>query len=190
MLLTLRPSQVHELIESLEMIREDKVVPGHFRPCTDSPYESGYDWLYRYERSIALFLGPRLKYHHTELTGENGLLYEVLSNAFCHAHHKDPLKPIIVSVLFGRIGLLVRVSDCGKGFNVQKVFKHYVKKKRYFTSVGNGIRAMASSPHFSIFYNRKGTTVNILYLFDNAQTKLPADLIVAVPEQQIESNKK
>lgn len=190
MLLTINPSQARELFESLELFREDKIIPGHFRPCKDSPYGHGYDWIYRYERKIAPFIEPRLKAHHTELTGEKGLLYEALTNAFCHAHRKDPLKPITVGIHTGRIGLLVRVSDCGKGFNVQKVFKHYVKKKRYFSWVGSGIRLMALSPHFSVFYNQKGTTVNLLYLFDNGLTMLPADLIVASPESQDVSKEK
>jgi len=53
---------------------------------------------------------------YTGLTGEMGLIYIALSNAFCHGHHKDPLKPITVIVLLGAKGLIIRVSDCGKGF--------------------------------------------------------------------------
>ena len=186
MLLTLAPSQAFELIESLEMIREDQVIPGHFRPCKDSPYGPGYDWIYRYTLKIGNFLEQQLHPHHMELIGERGLLYQALSNAFCHAHHKDPLKPITVNVMQGRIGLIIRASDSGKGFKVQKIFKHYTKNKRHFTSVGSGIRLMASSPHYGIFYNQKGTQINFLYLFENGLTSLPADLIVAAPEQQVE----
>lgn len=182
MLLTLAPSQALELIQSLETIREDTVIPGHFRPCPDSPYGPGYDWVYRYERKVGQILEPLLKSHQTELIGEKGLLRQALSNAFCHAHHKNPLKPICVSVMLGRIGLIIRVSDRGKGFNVQRIYRHYVKKKRYFTSIGNGIRMMASAPHVGVFYSQKGTQVNLLYLFDNGLTELPADLILQSPE--------
>lgn len=185
MLLNLNTRQAFELIESPEMIREDQVIPGHFRPCTDSPYGPGYDWIHRYECKIAKFLEPLLKSHHAELIGEKGLLYEALSNAFCHAHHKDTLTPITVGVLLGRTGLIVRVSDCGKGFNVKKIYKHHVKKRRHFTSVGNGIHLMASSPRFGIFYNQKGTEINFLYFFEKRLTVLSSDLIVSAPEPQV-----
>jgi hypothetical protein len=186
MLLTLGPDQALELIESPELMREDQVIPGHFRPVPGSPYGPGYDWIYRYEGKLARFLEPLLQYHQSELTGEKGLLYQALSNAFCHAHHKDRLKPITVSVLLGEKGLIVRVSDCGKGFNVPRVYKHCMHKKRYLTSVGNGIRFMAASPHFGVFYNQKGTQINLLYLFKNGLGTLSSDLIAAAPGQQIE----
>lgn len=189
MLLPLNSKQALELIDSPEIIREDQVIPGHFRPCMDSPYGAGYDWIYRYERKIAPFFEPLLKSHHAELAGEKGLLYEALSNAFCYGHHKNPLKPITVSVLLGRTGLIVRVSDCGKGFNVKKVYKHYEKRKRRFSSVGNGIRLMASSPCFGIFYNQKGTAINFLYLFENGLSILSPDRIVSAPEPQGELKK-
>lgn len=182
MLLILNPSQALELIDSPEMISEDQVIPGHFRPCRDSPYGAGYDWIYRYERKIAHLLEPLLKSHYAEMAGEKGLLFEALSNAFYHGHHKNPLKPIIVSVLLGRKGLIVRVSDCGKGFNVKKIYKHYEKGKRRFSSVGNGIRLMASSPCFGIFYNQKGTAINLLYLFENGLTVISSNMIVSAPE--------
>lgn len=184
MLLTLDPGLALELIESPELIREDRVIPGHFRPCPGSPYGPGYDWIYRYEGKLTQFLEPLLQSHQAELTGEKGLIYQALSNAFCHAHHKNPLKPITVSVLLGRTGLIVRVTDGGKGFNVPRIYKHYINKKRHFTSIGNGIRFMAASAHFGIFYDQKGTQINLLYLFENGLSRLSSDLIAAAPEQQ------
>jgi len=41
MLLTLDTGQALELIESPELIREDQVIPGHFRPCPGSPCGPG-----------------------------------------------------------------------------------------------------------------------------------------------------
>lgn len=190
MLLTLDCDQALELIEAPELIREDQVIPGHFRPFPGSPYGPGYGWIFRYEGKLARFLEPLLKSHQVELTGEKGLLFQALSNAFCHAHHKDRLKPITVSVLLGRTGLIIRVSDCGKGFNVPRIYKHYVYKKRHFTSVGSGIRFMAASPHFGIFYNQRGTQINLLYLFEDGLNRLSSDLVAAAPEQQVESGGK
>jgi hypothetical protein len=181
MLLTLSPDQALELIESPKLIREDQVIPGHFRPFPGSPYGPGNDWIYRYEGKLARFLEPLLQSHQAELTGEKGLLYQVLSNAFCHAHHKDRLKPITVSVLLGEKGLIVRVSDFGKGFNVPRIYKHCIHKKRYFSPVGSGFRCMAASPHFGVFYNQKGTQINLLYLFENGLTRLSSNLIAAAP---------
>ncbi len=186
MLLNLTPAQALEVIESLETIREDRVVPGHFRPCPDSPYGSGYDWVYRYECKIGPLLEPLLKPYHNELLGEKGLLREALSNAFCHGHHKDPLKPITVNIMLGRIGMIMCIVDGGKGFNVQRVYKHYARKKRYFTPIGNGIRLMASTPHFGTFYSQKGAAINLLYLFGRGMDQLPPELIVGAPVPQAE----
>ena len=80
MLLTLTPDQALELLESLETIREDNIVPGHFRPCPDSPYGPGYDWVYRYESKIGPLLEPFLNPHQSELLGKHGLLLQALSN--------------------------------------------------------------------------------------------------------------
>jgi hypothetical protein len=61
MLLPLDPDRALELIESPELIREEQVIPGQFRPFPGSP------------------CGP------------------------------------------GRTGLIIRVSDCGRGFNVPRL---------------------------------------------------------------------
>jgi hypothetical protein len=184
MLLNFDVSQASEFIESPETIREDRVIPGHFRPCPESPYGAGFDWLYRYELKIATFLEPWLKSPLSDLIGEKSLLHEALSNAYCHAHHRDPLKPITVRVLLGSQGLIIQVNDCGKGFNVQKVYKHYRKKRRYLTCVGNGIRLMAASSRCGAFYNQKGTAVHLLYPFHQKLDELSSNRIDATPELQ------
>jgi hypothetical protein len=52
------------------------------------------------------------------------------------------------------------------GFNVDKVYQSYRKKKIYYHTVGNGIHLMASSHRFGIFYSPVGATFHLLYLFD------------------------
>lgn len=184
MLLNLTIDKASEIIESAEIIKEDRVIPGHFRPCAKSPYQPGYDWLYRYEQTMIKFLKSKLKSHPTDLIGEKSLLHEALFNAFCHAHHHDRLKPITVSVLLGDRGFIIQVSDLGKGFNLQKAYKHYRKKRRYLTTVGNGIRRMAEADQYGVFFGPKGTQVHLLYLFDNNLNDLFADHLAVVPKSQ------
>jgi hypothetical protein len=187
MLLNLTIGEAGDIIESAETLKTDQVIPGHFRPCPESPYPPGYDWLYRYEQTIAKFLASKLKSLPSDLVGAKGLLHEALSNAYCHAHHQDRLKPITVSILLGNNGFIIQVTDCGKGFNLQKVYKHYRKKRRYLTTVGNGIRRMAEAHQFGVFYNPKGTQVHLLYLFDKKLNDLSADLIAVAPNSQAEA---
>lgn len=184
MLLNLTIDEAGDIIESTETIKEDQVIPGYFRPCSKSPYQPGYDWLYRYEQTIWKFLKQKLKSHPADLVGEKSLLHEALSNAFCHAHHYDRLKPITVSVLLGRKGFIIQVTDCGKGFNLKKIYKHYRKKRRYLTCVGDGIRRMAEAHQFGVFYNPQGTQCHLLYLFDNNLNDQFADQVAVVPQSQ------
>jgi hypothetical protein len=187
MLLNLTIEEAGEIIESAEIIKEDQVIPGHFRPCPESPYQPGFDWLYRYEQNTVKFLESKLKSCPTDLIGEKSLLHETLSNAFCHAHHRERLKPITVSVLLGRKGFIIQVTDRGKGFNLQKAYRHYRKKRRYLTTVGNGIRRMAEAQRYGVFYNTKGTQAHLLYLFDNNLNDLCADRFAVVPQSQAEA---
>jgi hypothetical protein len=186
MLLNLNVSQAVDFLESPEIIREDQVIPGHFRPCQASPYGSGFDWLYRYERLITDYFEPLLKFDLSNLFGKNSLLHEALANAFCHAHHRNTLKPIKVRFMLGDQGLIIRVSDCGKGFNVQKIYRQYRKKRRYLTSVGNGIRSMAASIQYGTFYNDSGTAFYLLFPFEKKLTDLPSDQIAAMLEREVE----
>lgn len=187
MLLNLTIDEASEIIESAEIIKEDLVIPGHFRPCPESPYQPGYDWLYRYEQTLWKFLKAKLKSFPADLIGEKSLLHEALSNAFSHAHHHDRLKPIAVSVLLGRKGFIIQVTDRGKGFNLQKAYKHYRKKRRYLTTVGNGIRRMAEAHRYGVFYDPNGTQVHLLYLFDSNLNDLCADRVAVVSKSQTEA---
>ncbi|MEJ2158024.1 MAG: hypothetical protein P8X96_22060 [Desulfobacteraceae bacterium] len=167
MLLNLTMEEARDFIESAEIIRKDQVIPGHFRPCPDSTYKPGLDWLYRYERAMMKSLEPVLTSLPPDLIGEKSLFHAALSNAFRHAHHGDRLKPITVSVLQGRKGFLIQVTDCGRGFNLHKIYKHCRRKRRYLTPVGSGIRRMAESRRYGVFYNPKGTAFHLLYLFED-----------------------
>lgn len=187
MLLDFNFDQACDFLESVEIIREDQVIPGHFRPCSQSPYATGFDWLYRYELKIASFLELRLQALPSDLIGEKCLLNEAMTNAFCHAHHGNTLKPITVRFLLGSQGFMIRVTDCGKGFNVQKTYKHCRKKRRYLTSVGNGIRLMAASPQYGVFHNQKGTAFHLIYLFEKELAELSFDRIATAPEHQVEA---
>lgn len=163
-----------DYIQSPKLIRSDTIIPEKFPECADSTYRSGYDWLYRYERSIAGFLEPWLKPYRYDLIGEKGILCEALSNAFSHGHDKDPKKAIVVRVYLGTRGLLVRVGDTGKGFDVNHVIQCYQKKKNYYHTAGNGIRLMATSEHFGVFYDSSGSAFHMLYDFGQNFTGLAA----------------
>jgi hypothetical protein len=166
MLLSINFQKALAYIGSPKLIRRDTVVPADFPECVNSTYRAGYDWLYQYERDMAGLLAPWLKPYRYDLIGEKGILCEALSNAFSHGHGKDPRKTIKVEVYLGERGLLVRMEDSGKGFNVDKVYQSYLKKKIYYHTAGNGIHLMASSHRFGIFYSPVGATFHLLYLFD------------------------
>ncbi len=167
MLLSIKIQEALSFIQSARLVRRDAVVPAKFPECVDSTYRAGYDWLYQYERDIAGFLAPWLKPYRYELIGEKGILCEALSNAFSHGHGKDPHKAINVEVFVGERGLLVRMEDSGKGFNVDHVCQSYFKKKIYYHTAGNGIHLMASSRRFGVFYSAVGATFHLLYAFNH-----------------------
>jgi hypothetical protein len=172
MLLSITPEQALDLIVSPRQILKDRIVPAEFAHCPDSPYQPGYDWLFSYERRLAAFLEEWLKPYRYELIGEDGILCEALSNAFCHGHNKDPYRPIIVRVILGKQGLIVQIKDTGPGFDVQTVYNRFVDQKQYYSTAGNGLRLMAQSPRFGVFHDPTGTNFVLVHLFDNTTEKL------------------
>jgi len=172
MLLSMTPEQALDLIASPRQILKERIVPAEFPQSQDSPYRSGYDWLYSYERRIAAFLEKWLKPHRYELIGENGILCEALSNAFFHGHAKDPQKPIIVRVILGDRGLIVQIKDTGPGFDAHSVYRRFRTQKKYYSKAGNGIRLMAQSPRFGILYDVTGTIFFLVHLFDGTLDQL------------------
>lgn len=165
MLLDITPAQALEMVDSPTQMLKDRLVPAQMPHCPDSPYQPEYNWLFTYERRIAAFLEQWLKPYRYELIGEKGLLCEALSNAFCHGHAKDPLKPIIVRVLVGKRGIIIQIKDNGSGFDVRTVYHRYHKKKKYYVTAGNGIRRMAQSSNFGFFHDPTGTISHLVYFF-------------------------
>lgn len=147
-----------------ELVLDETVIPSQCPPNPNSPYTPDYEWLFGYERKLCNFLNPWMANFRYELIGEKGILCEALSNAFSHAHQKDPTIPIIIRVYEGRKGLLIRIKDCGKGFNVDDIIEGYVKGKIYYHTAGNGIKNIMNSS-FTIFYTDRGTAFNLLYFF-------------------------
>lgn len=178
MLLTIEPSQAKQLIESPVVVREDEVIPSKFPEHPNCTYRQGYDWLFIYERDIAKFLEKWLKPYRYELIGGKGILCEALSNAFSHAHNKNPDLAIHVKVLLGNKGLIVLIGDSGKGFNVSNVYTNFCNNKKYYYTAGNGMRRMASSERFGIFHNKDGNVFHLLYLFSGKLEDVPADTIL------------
>jgi hypothetical protein len=187
MLLDLTMEEAGDFIMSAETVKQDEVIPGHFRPCPESTYQPGMDWLFRYEQALVKFLSPKLTCHPDDLTGEKSLFHEAMCNAFSHGHHRDRLKPIAVDVLLGDQGFMIQVADRGRGFNLQKVYRHCRMKRRYLTAAGDGIRRMAESQRYGVFYNRKGTKFHLLYLFSNNLAEHFSDRLAVVLEPHAEA---
>jgi hypothetical protein len=53
--------------------------------------------------------------------------------------------------------------------------------------VGNGIRRMAETHQYGVFYNPKGTQVHLLYLFGNNLNDLCADQVAVMPKSKAEA---
>jgi hypothetical protein len=175
MLLGINATRAYRLIDQPQLIRSDRIVPQEFPPCPNSPYAPGYDWLFLYERQIAAFLEPWLKPYRWELIGERGIICEALSNAFLHAHAKDPGKVILLRVLLGKAGIMVEIEDSGRGFSVSRVYQGFMNNRRYFSSAGNGFRLMAANPNFGIFYSPAGTILYLVHRFAGDLDRLEAD---------------
>ncbi len=178
MLLLIDGEQAEQLIRSPRVIREDTVIPIEFPEHPDSRYRAGYDWLFIYERQIAKFLEKWLRPYRYELIGEKGIICEALSNAFSHAHNKDPVLPIYVRILEGDKGLMVRIEDSGRGFNVKEVYNKYRKKKQYYSTAGNGLRLMAESRRFGVFHDDSGSVFHMLYFFNGTLESIPRALTI------------
>jgi hypothetical protein len=144
---------------------EDRLVPAAFPPAPNSPYRAGYDWLYIYERRLARRLASWFESRRHDLIGSQGLLSEALSNAFCHGNKRDPQQPIWVSVLTGSKGCLIQIKDAGDGFDVPQTLAHYKAGKAYYSVAGNGLKRMAETQAFGVFFNRSGNALHLLYLF-------------------------
>ena len=181
MFLNLTTPEAFAIIGSPNIIRKDEVIPKQFPECPNTPYQPEYDWLFQYERDLAAFLGKWLSSYRYELIGEKGILCEALSNAFSHGNRKDPFKTIQVRIWLGENGLLVKIKDNGDGFNVRETYERYRKRKRYYALAGNGMRLMAESENFGVFYDAGGTIFYMLYLFKTKLCNLPEHMLLSPP---------
>jgi hypothetical protein len=142
----------------------DTVMPERIEEPAHSTYVQGYGWLFTYERALARFLSSWLEPHRWTLFGNDGIVTEALSNAFCHGNRRDARAPIEVYVYIGDHGLAIRVEDRGQGFDVDKVIARVANnQKGYFHNAGNGMQRMHESPDFAIFFDNDGRACNIVY---------------------------
>ncbi|BCS96363.1 hypothetical protein DSLASN_19950 [Desulfoluna limicola] len=152
-------------IDNQGILHEEILVPAQCPASPNSPYRAEYEWLFGVERSLARTLSPWLERYRYELIGSKGLLCEALSNAFAHGNRKDPKQPIGITIHEGKKGVMVRIKDNGKGFDIEGVIDEYRQGKSYYHTAGNGLRLMISSTVFNVFYTDNGTAFHLLYTF-------------------------
>lgn len=142
----------------------DTVIPERIEEPKHSTYVPGYGWLFTYERALARFLSRWLEPHRWTLFGNDGIVTESLSNAFCHGNRRDARAPIEVYVYIGDLGVAIRVEDRGKGFNVDDVIARVSShQKGYYHNAGNGMRRMHESADFAVFFDNGGRACNVVY---------------------------
>lgn len=83
-----------------------------------------------------------------------------LENAFIHGK-----KPVILNAFRGEKGIIIRIEDCGEGFNFKKVQKNYMQRTKYFKNKGMGFESYNKNGYLVSFEN-KGRTLNMLYFFN------------------------
>ncbi len=169
MLLFMTLDQALQLIENSSVLFAEQVIPAQVTISVDSPYRPEYGWLFTYEREIARRLEPWLAPYRYELIGEQGIICEALSNAFCHGHLKDKFRPIEITCQVGRKGLVLQIKDQGKGFDVQRLHRQYQAGKTYYQIAGNGLRHMFLSKNFGVFFTHSGAAFHLLRCFNQEQ---------------------
>lgn len=152
-------------VSGAEIIYRETIIPSACARNPNSVYRPEYDWLFTHERILASVLEPWMPHLRFELIGQKGILCEALSNAFCHGHRKDPSLPIELCVYLGEKGLIVRIKDSGKGFDLDLIRDKYEKGRAYYHVAGNGLRLMIDSENFHVFFTDQGTAFNLLYYF-------------------------
>ncbi len=165
MLINMSLEQGLTRIDSHGSLHDEVLVPAQCPASPNSPYRAEYEWLFGVERALARTLSPWLEGFRYELIGSKGLLCEALSNAFAHGNRKDPKRPIAITIYEGNKGLIVRIKDSGRGFNIDGVIDEYSRGKSYYHTAGNGLRLMISSTVFNVFYTDNGTAFHLLYTF-------------------------
>ena len=166
MFVDLTLEQALELLGDARPTLEERIVPALAPPAPNSPYVPEYEWMFAAERGVIRRLQAYLGTYRDHLVGAGGLLSEALSNAYCHAHRRDPALPITIRGLTGRRGVLIRVEDSGPGFDVEGAMRRRAAGRRYFQVAGSGMRRMAESELFQVFYDPAGSAVNLLHIVE------------------------
>ena len=96
----------------------------------------------------------------------------VLSNVFCHGNDRNPQEPIRIYVQVGDKGILVKLCDTWAGFDVRRTLERFRTGKAYSSVAGKGVRRMAESPDFGVFFNRNGNGFHLIYLFEGDLRRL------------------
>jgi hypothetical protein len=148
-----------------EVLLDETVVPSSCPVVDHSPYRPEYGWMFRVERRVARAVESCLPDRRSELIGPGGLVSESLANAFLHGNRRDANRPISIHLLRGRRGVLLRIHDCGSGFDVGSKVASLHSGRQYFEVAGRGLRAMASSRTFRVFFGDRGSTLCLLHLF-------------------------
>ncbi len=151
------------------LLWDETVVPHDIPLLSHHPYVSEYGWLFSLERRLARLVEPWLQSYRHDLIGSKGVLNEALSNAYCHAHKRDAGLSMQITIHRSSKGILIRIKDQGKGFDVESTIRRCQSGRDYYKIAGNGLRLMMESRSFQIFFDERGTACHLLHLF------LPAD---------------
>lgn len=154
------------LIQAESIFLDWSLVPADFPFVADSHYRAGYDWLFMAEKKVMQQSPHWMRALRFEFIGDRGVLSEALSNAFCHAHHRQERLPIHIQGRLGAGGIMFSVRDQGQGFDVQSLLNKARAGKKYFQIAGNGLVRMASSQNFNVFYDLNGTRCNMYHLLN------------------------
>jgi hypothetical protein len=157
--------QALSAIGESEVLLDETVVPASCPVVDHSPYRLEYGWMFWLERRVARALEPSLPRRRAELIGPGGLVSESLANAFLHGNGRDADRPIAIRLLKGRGGVLLRIHDSGRGFDVASKVARLRSGRQYFEVAGRGLSAMASSHTFRVFFGDRGSTLYLLHLF-------------------------
>lgn len=147
----------------------DSVIPSQVELLASNQYSPRYAWMFSYEKRLKSriegVLARDLAAWECRLFGADGALSEGLSNAFVHAHRRDPARPIEVRCAVAQKGLAFSIQDQGSGFDVPRAVAQLKHSGRYYHLAGNGLRSLAESPHIVTSFASRGRVLNLLCEF-------------------------
>ncbi len=157
-----------ELRLGMETILEtwtDEVVPAKVDIFPNYGYSARYAWMFAYEKRLKYriedSLGKPIKSIERTLFGSDGVVSEVLSNAFVHGHRRNPDVAIRVSCSVSRGALLFTVEDQGAGFDSDAMTAKFNRGANYFHQAGNGMRSLSQRPGVIASFENGGRRVNL-----------------------------